>query len=257
MTEKTAFSIFRTMGIGLRNLKGAKWAIWAPYICYFAGFIVIAPLLGVIVELNGPRKTGSFVDIFIILLLPSLLLIPLVGGIYMTALKKIRGEKVKAVMAFKYWHKWWPLVANRIVYLALLFLIRIPSALTADTKHLSGTHTLLRLVAEIVALLFVVFFVFIFFAILDKNKGPLSAFKTSAKIVAPRWFRMILMLFLAGLFALIAIGLPIVLGFLLVSSNEFKLMHLPFIAVSLVAAIYYVPWFELTIASAYEQLSNK
>ena len=103
----------------------------------------------------------------------------------------------------------------------------------------------------VVALLYVAFFMFNVLFVADKDKGPWQALGASAKIVAPRWFRVSLMILWIGIVAII-MALPTVLG-MLCPVTWVKVLG---VVVSIVFIIWTVPYWNLLIAGTYHKLSS-
>lgn len=259
MNGENRFSTRDVIKTGWHNIKGAKWAIWAPQIVMLLIYLAVAAIFGILASVAGilpkpgmPLTTGFWVGAFVFELVVIFLVSPLVTGIQMVGLKKVRGEDIKGGVGFKYWHKWIPLGFTVLLFTIGSFIInQVFTALLKMAVASAGLSALLGIIAAIVMIVYVAFFMFNMLFVADGNKGPWGALGHSAKMVSQHWFRVILLIIFMGIVMVIA-ALPAILG-LLCPVGWVKALG---IVVSFVLMIWVIPYWNLILATIYHRLSG-
>lgn len=261
MNNGNQFSVRDVIKTGWHNIKGTKWAIWAPQLTallIYLGVGVVFGLFAVFAKIFPEHGAGFPIGFFLAIIIFEVIVIflvsPLAAGMQMVALKRHRGESVSASDGFKYWHKWLPLgftvllfmIGYAIMTQVLNFLVGLTVA-----AHMPILTIILGVILLIAILLYVPFFMFNVLCVADKNKGPWQALGCSAKIVAPHWFRTLLVLLWFVVVSII-MSLPAVLG-LLCPVDWVKVLG---VVVTLVFVIWAFPYLNLMIARTYQKLSE-
>lgn len=258
MDAGNQFSTRSVIKTAWHNVKGTKWAIWAPELIMVLIYLGIAVMFGVVGRITGflahgmEMSMGFITGLLIFEIVAVFLISPLAGGIQMVALKRSRGETLSASTGFQYWHKWIPLGFTVLFFvLGNLIINQIFSMLIRASATLPVVSVLLSVLLLIAALLYITFFVFNILFVADKDKGPWKALGDSAKIVAPHWFRVLLLLIYL-LLIYVVIALPAVLGFLCPQT----IVKILGVIVSLALLIWGVPYSYLILATTFHKLSR-
>lgn len=262
MNSENRFSIRDIMKTAWHNVKGAKWAIWAPLLIMFVIYALLGIIFGLIVTFTGiiprpgtPTLIGFYLALFLFEIVIIFAVTPLIAGMQMVALKRTRNETVTSAMGLQYWPKWLPLGLTVLLFTIGNIILNQFLGILLGFSVAAGIPILAILIGIAmfcIVLLYLGFFIFNVLSVADKNKGPWAALGYSAKIVAPHWFRVwVLMLFLVIVGIIIA--LPGILGFycpvdwvkILGALGTFVLM------------IWGMPYINLIIATTFERLTKK
>ena len=270
------YRIGNTLSTAWHHVKGTKWPIWATYFVIF-GIYGISMMINHLVMPETPRliqHTGNITTSVlynikhiqpgffqhIIYLLPTLITLPLITGMLMTALKKLRGEPVSSTTGLQYWHQWWPLVCG---YLLVVALLSITAALFIGISWMGATFNSLGIVILVQCIMLLIGLLCLFplctfltlftlISIADNNSGALTALKDSWRLIKPHWLRIIGLYYTVTLLIAFIISVPAGLG-----------MLCPIVAVKVlgfitsgILLIWLLPYSQLIIANTYKKLSS-
>ncbi len=158
-----------TMKQAWAMLKGMKTVFWLAILAYAIIAIVLEVILGF--ALGYSLSSQDFHPMEIVgSLISTLILGPILAGIYMIAIKYSAGAPIEVGEIFKHFHKTIPLFVTTIVmYLAIgigLVLLIIP-----------GIYLMVS-------------FSFAFYLVVEKDMGVMQSLSTSRKVVHHQWFQM-------------------------------------------------------------------
>ncbi len=153
------------------NLKGMKTTYWLAVLAYMGVYIVVAGLIMISVGEMIDSTTGEFSFLGLIgQLVLTLVITPLLAGLYMIGIKYSVGAKIEVGELFKHFDKAVPLFVMMI-----LFYLTV------------GLGFILLIIPGIYLL---VAYAFALPLIVEKNMGPWEALNTSRKAVTHKWFNM-------------------------------------------------------------------
>ncbi|WP_345993639.1 hypothetical protein [Sulfurimonas sp. HSL-1716] len=173
LNQEYDFTIKEILSEAWELTNGAKLILNVSFILYILVAVVLSTLLSYIFDPKIYYDSHEFLKGFLSEQAQSLLslpiLMPIISGIVMMAIKRAAHKKIEVLSIFNYYVLVWPLVfaslfVNAVVIIGFLLLI-IPGI------YLSIT------------------FAFVIPLIIDKQLDILDAMKTSFKVVRKRWFK--------------------------------------------------------------------
>jgi hypothetical protein len=252
----------------------AKGAVWAPaiitiVISFIISFIITAIFTGTIGytgDLNTQHPLNAFIIQLVNAFLIAIILAPFITGMLMVAIKRARGEPVNAASGFQYISHWLKLATINIIITIFALVIDLFFSMVMVLLLRAGTHYMqpdisshytngfVIGVAVIMILCYLTFYAFVVFAMpsaVDKNQSAWEAVCTGARIVMPRWFKMLCIEVMVAVIMIISL-LPFSLS---------TLSHLTWVQVicgivSLILIIWAVPYVVLVHGEAYKCLNE-
>lgn len=197
INQEYDFTIKEILSEAWSLTNGAKFTLNVSFILYILVAVLLSALLSLIFDPKIYYESQQFFKGLLSEQAQSLLslpiLMPIMSGIVMLAIKRASHKKMEILSIFNYFVLVWPLVfasllVNAVVILGFIMLI-IPGI------YLSIT------------------FAFVIPLIIDKQLGIIDAMKTSFKVVSKRWFKFFGLYATLGLFALLCI-LTLGIGFI-------------------------------------------
>ncbi|MBU0633167.1 hypothetical protein KKA17_11040 [bacterium] len=197
LNQEYDFSVKEILSEAWRLTEGAKLILNVSFILYILVAVLLSALLSLIFDPKIYYESQQFFKGFLSEQAQSLLslpiLMPIMSGIVMLAIKRASRKKMEILSIFNYYVLVWPLVfasllVNAVVILGFVMLI-IPGI------YLSIT------------------FAFVIPLIIDKQLGIIDAMKTSYKVVSKRWFKFFGLYATLAFFALLCI-LTLGIGFI-------------------------------------------
>ncbi len=183
------FSIGSVLSEAWDKVGGCKWQFFLSFFLYFVVAVLFMVGMSVIVGALGASMQpdeGSAVLMFLPILMQagfSLVLMPMITGIFIMGIRRSMGVPVAATSIFSYYSKMLPLFLTSILMMLMimlgLFLLVLPG--------------IYLMIAYYMAMPLVV----------EKGMGPWEALETSRKAVSKRWFSV------AGLFIILGIIISI------------------------------------------------
>ena len=173
LNEEYDFTIKEIISEAWKLTDGAKLTLNVSFFLYILVAVILSTLLSYIFDPKFYYESQQFFKGFLSEQAQSLLslpiLLPIMSGIVMLAIKRASHKKMEILSIFNYYVYVWPLVfasllVNAIVLLGFILLI-IPGI------YLSIT------------------FAFVIPLIIDKQLGIIDAMKTSFNVVRKRWFK--------------------------------------------------------------------
>ncbi len=206
------FDVMKVIKEGFRRIEGIKQPFLIAFAIYLAVAIVVQMLLGLVFP--SDPENPNIVNQQIVAILSYPVLIPLLTGIMMMAVKQGRGNKdaldVKSI--FEYY----PLAgklsfASLLIYLLTMFLpmmiMLFPGVLLAGAGE--NAVPVLMIIAMFVLLFVVMYlsiaYIFTLPLIADKGLGVWEAMELSRKTVAKRWGKVALVVTILSLAAVVGV----------------------------------------------------
>jgi hypothetical protein len=255
------FKIGNNLSTAWHNVKGCKWPIWSPCLLTVAIIAGVTLILAIILALtlgsaatHLPHVAVSRAFLQIALILATL---PLITGILMTALKKLRGETVDGVTGLQYWAKWWPLACGLLTVFVLNIAAFLVFGLIFGLLGLLVSHiimlTCLIIFAAFLMPICSYLTQFLLISIADKDLGALSALAHSWELIKPHWLKIIGLFYAQHVLILLVLALPAGLG-MLCPILAIKVLG---IITSGVLGVWAIPYLILIFANAYKNLSSQ
>jgi len=185
--EAYDFSVFGLIQAAWERINGVKWIFLAALLAYIVIAVLITSIISIFMPADlseNPMDISAFAASQLQSLLASPVLVPIMTGILMLAIKHARGETPELSSIFNYFIIVWPLVfasiAMNVLIIVGFMLLLLPGI------YLSVAYAFaLPLMA-------------------DKGLGIWEALEISRKTVTKRWFKIF--------------GLDMVLAFIIVVS---------------------------------------
>jgi len=183
------FNVFYTFKDGFQNIKGVKFLFLSSFSLFFLINFSFQNILFNFFPLTPSIQGVIFQELLVIATYP--IIMPILVGIIMLAIKNSRGEDLKIKSIFGYYHLTWKLT------LAAL-LIKVITLVGFLFFIIPGIY-------------FSVSYAFTLPLIVDKGFGVWEAMEVSRKTVSKHWFKFFGFFFLSSL--IIAIGaIPLGIG---------------------------------------------
>jgi uncharacterized membrane protein len=208
------FDVMKLTKEGFRRIEGIKQPFILAFAIYLAVAIVVQMLLGFIFPSNP--ENPNIVNQQIVAILSYPVLMPLLTGIMMMAIKHSREEKdaleVKSI--FDYYHLAGKLsFASLLIYLLTMFIpvmiMLFPGVLLHSIGAGEGAVPILMLIALFVVLFVIMYlsiaYIFTLPLIADKALGIWEAMELSRKTVAKRWGKVALVVTILSLAAVVGV----------------------------------------------------
>lgn len=189
LNEEYDFTIKEILSEAWNLTDGAKLTLNVSFFLYILVAVILSTLLSHIFDPKIYYESQQFFKGFLSEQAQSLLslpiLMPIMAGIVMLAIKRASHKKIEVLSIFNYYVLVWPLVfasllVNAVVIIGFILLI-IPGI------YLSIT------------------FAFVIPLIIDKQLGIIDAMKTSYKVVSKRWFKFFGLYLTLALFTILCI----------------------------------------------------
>ena len=178
------FDIIELIKEGLRRIEGVKGTFLAAFALYIFVAIILQILLGFIFPSPPAPAEPNYINQQIVTILSYPVLMPLMLGMIMLAIKHSRGEQIEYRSIFNYYH-----LTGTLSFAAIL--IYIMTVIGFVLLILPGIYLSIA-------------YVFTLPLIVDKNMTVWEAMEFSRKSVTKHWFKVFGLLFLLSL--MMAVG---------------------------------------------------
>lgn len=187
------FDVIETIKVGFKSIEGVKSIFLAVFFTYVAIAIAVQLILGTIFPSPPPPADPNYLNQLIVTILSYPVLMPLMTGIMMLAIKYARDEQLEFKSMFEYYH-----LTGKLALAAIL--IYVMSLIGFMLLILPGVYLSIA-------------YVFTLPLIADKGMEVWEAMELSRKTVTKHWFKvffvMLLLSIIMGL-GLLAFGIGLI-----------------------------------------------
>jgi len=173
------FDIIEMIKKGFNRIEGVKGIFLAAFVVYVVIAVIVQVILGTFFPSPPPPAEPNYLNQMIVTILSYPVLMPLIVGVIMLAIRYSRGETLSFQSIFNYYH-----LTGRLSLAALL--IYIMTVIGFVLLILPGIYLSIA-------------YVFTLPLIADKGMGVWDAMELSRKAVTKHWFKVFGLFFLLSL----------------------------------------------------------
>lgn len=173
------FDVMETIKVGFNSIEGVKGTFIAAFVIYVVIAIAVQIILGMIFPSPPPPTEPNYINQLIVTILSYPVLMPLMAGIMMLAIKYARDESIEFKSMFEYYH-----MTGKLALAAIL--IYIMTIIGFLLLILPGIYLTIA-------------YVFTLPLIADKGMDVWEAMELSRKTVTKHWFKMFFVMLLLGI----------------------------------------------------------
>lgn len=173
------FDVMETIKVGFNSIEGVKGTFIAAFVIYVVIAIAVQIILGMIFPSPPPPAEPNYINQLIVTILSYPVLMPLMAGIMMLAIKYARDESIEFKSMFEYYH-----MTGKLALAAIL--IYIMTIIGFLLLILPGIYLTIA-------------YVFTLPLIADKGMDVWEAMELSRKTVTKHWFKMFFVMLLLGI----------------------------------------------------------
>ena len=170
------FDIIEIIKVGFNSIHGVKGIFVAAFVTYVAIAIVVQIILGIFFPSPPPPADPNYLNQFIVTILSYPVLMPLISGVIMLAIKYSRDEHIEFKSIFEYYH-----LTGKVSLAAIL--IYVMTVIGFILLILPGIYLSIA-------------YVFTLPLIVDKGMDVWDAMELSRKTVTKHWFKVFGLMFL-------------------------------------------------------------
>ena len=163
------FDVIETIKVGFKSIEGVKALFLAVFFTYVAIAVVVQLILGSIFPSPPPPADPNYLNQLIVTILSYPVLMPLITGVMMLAIKYSRDEELEYKSMFDYYH-----ITGKLALAAIL--IYVMTVIGFLLLILPGIYLSIA-------------YVFTLPLIADKGMGVWEAMEHSRKAVTKHWFK--------------------------------------------------------------------
>ncbi len=187
------FDIIEIIKVGFNSINGVKGTFVAAFAIYVAIAIVMQIMLGVVFPSPPPPAEPNYLNQQIVTILSYPILMPLMAGIIMLAIKYSRDENIEFKAIFDYYH-----LTGKLSLAAILIHIM----------------TIIGIILFIIPGIYLsIAYIFTLPLIVDKGMDAWEAMELSRKTVTKHWFKVFGLMFIlsvAMLLGTLAFGIGLI-----------------------------------------------
>lgn len=187
------FDIIEIIKVGFKSIEGVKGTFVAAFFIYLAIAIAVQVILGIFFPSAPPPAEPNYLNQLIVTILSYPVVMPLIAGVIMLAVKYARDEKIEFKHIFNYYH-----LTGKLSLAAIL--IYMMTVIGFILLILPGIYLSIA-------------YVFTIPLIVDKGMDVWDAMELSRKTVTKHWFKvfgLMLLLSIAMLLGALAFGIGLI-----------------------------------------------
>lgn len=238
---KQKFGVGEVIKSAWHNTKGAKGAIWLTGIAAIVTFFIVYFILSLIfghkwlISLNPGIRLMSAI-------LNAIISAPFLGGIFMVAIQRARGEKVNIGAGFQYFKHFVPLAIATICLNVILSLGGIIGGVI-------GKGVIIDLCITLYSIILAIFLMLLVPLVADKQMNPFKAIGESFRRMSHVWFRAFFSIIICDIIIFL-FAIPLFLGAVL----QIKALLIIGMIIFIIALIWLIPFIFVVQGTIYQRV---